>query len=116
VISQSLNSTGEFIIDYLNVPYAEDNLIKNESKNIEGIIFNISRWQNETHFFKKIDIQHSQRSLKYSYTEKVTKFSLDDFIEMLAQQNLHIKNVYGNYELEEYNLKRSPRMIIRAKK
>jgi hypothetical protein len=46
----------------------------------------------------------------------VAKFSLNDFTEMLHQQQLVVQEVFGNYSLEAYNEQASPRLIIIAKK
>ncbi|MGI8950597.1 MAG: class I SAM-dependent methyltransferase [Chitinophagaceae bacterium] len=116
MIAQSLKPKGIFVMDYLNVHCAEDNLIKNEQKVIEGILFRITRWQNETHFFKQIEVEDKLNLIKQSHTEKVAKFSFGDFVEMLSYQHLQVQDVFGNYELENYDIKKSPRMIIVSKK
>ncbi|MEP6626767.1 MAG: hypothetical protein ABJA32_02240, partial [Ginsengibacter sp.] len=50
------------------------------------------------------------------YLEKVTKFSLGDFTEMLAYHQMQVQEVFGDYDLNNYDVKKSPRMIIVAKK
>jgi hypothetical protein len=50
------------------------------------------------------------------YTEKVAKFSLGDFTEMFAYQGLQIQEVFGDYAFSNYDVKRSPRMLMIAKK
>ena len=116
-IAQSLKPGGLFVIDYLNVHYAEDNLVKNELMTLDNTPFNISRWHNETHFFKQVQIEKNGRhNLTHLYTEKVAKFSLGDFTDMLAYQNMQVQDVFGDYHLGHYNVRKSPRMIIIAKK
>lgn len=116
-IANSLKPNGVFVIDYLNVHYAEDHLVKTEQKNIEGTVFHISRWHNEDHFFKQIQIEApGQHLVKHLYTEKVAKFSLGDFTDMLSYQGLQVQEVFGNYQLGHYDIRKSPRLIIVAKK
>lgn len=116
-IAQSVKHGGIFVIDYLNVHYAEDHLVKNEQMTLDNTVFNISRWHNETHFFKQVQIEKNGRhNLKHLYTEKVAKFSLGDFTDMLAYQNMQVQDVFGDYHLGHYNVRKSPRMIIIAKK
>ena len=116
-VAQSLKPSGLFVIDYLNVHYAEDHLVKNELMTLDNTPFNISRWHNETHFFKQVQIEKNGRhNLKHLYTEKVAKFSLGDFTDMLAYQNMQVQDVFGDYHLGHYNVRKSPRMIIIAKK
>jgi hypothetical protein len=49
-------------------------------------------------------------------TERVAKFSLEDFRAMLLLQNMQIQEVFGDYNLSAYNVDTSKRMIIVAKK
>ncbi len=115
-MAQSLRSNGILVIDYLNVQYAEDNFVETERRTIEGINFKITRWQDEQHFYKKVETEDEEGKVEYISTEKVSKFSLDDFGLMLAKQNMQVKEVFGDYQLERYDEKASPRMIIVAKK
>lgn len=116
-IAQSLKIGGVFVIDYLNVHYIEDNLVKEEVKVIDGITFNINRWYDEKYFFKQVKITDpAQPRAKHSFTERVSKFSLGDFTDMLAYQGLQVQNVFGDYKLSHYDIRKSPRMIIVAKK
>ena len=50
------------------------------------------------------------------HTEKVAKFSLGDFTDMLSYQHLQVQEVFGDYDLGTYHIKNKPRMIIIAKK
>jgi SAM-dependent methyltransferase len=116
-IAQSVKNNGLFVIDYLNVHYAEDNLVKTEHIVIDEIPFHISRWNDDDHFFKQIQVEKPGRhALTHLYTEKVAKFSLGDFTDMLAYQNMQIQEVFGDYQLGPYNVRKSPRMVIVAKK
>ncbi len=116
-IAQSLKINGIFVIDYLNVHYAEDHLIKNEEKIIDGVKFNISRWYNEDHFFKQVQIEDRKHGgRRQIFTERVAKFSLGDFTDMLAYQGMQVQDVFGDYELAHYDIRKSPRLIIIAKK
>jgi hypothetical protein len=50
------------------------------------------------------------------YVEKVAKFSPGDFTDMLSYQQMQVQEVFGDYNFNHYDVKRSPRMIIIAKK
>lgn len=52
-IAQSVKSGGFFVMDYLNVHYAEDNLVHQSEKEIDGVNFIITKWYDETHFLKR---------------------------------------------------------------
>src|SRR5258705_12665122 len=46
-IAKSLKPGGVFVIDYLNVHYAEDHLVHNEEKQIAESRYDIHRWDDE---------------------------------------------------------------------
>ena len=116
-IAQSLSAGGLFVIDYLNVHYSEERLEKLFTTTIEGVTFHITKWQDEEHFFKQIQItDDTNKTLKHLYTERVAKFSLGDFTDMLAFQGMQVQEVFGDYQLGRYDIRKSPRMIITAKK
>lgn len=115
-VATGLKPGGTFIIDYLNVHYAEDHLIHNEVKKINSTNYEIHRWHDETHFYKKIIIDDSQILQPVSYTEKVAKFSFGDLNDMLSFQGLQVQDIFGDYQLGKYDTKSKPRMIIVAKK
>jgi len=115
-IAQSLKPGGTFVMDYLNVHYAEDHMVHQTDKEIDGINFFITKWYDETHFYKKIVIEDEVLSEPLVYTEKVAKFTLGDFTEMFAYQGLQIQEVFGGYDFANYDVKRSQRMLMIAKK
>lgn len=115
-IAQSLKPNGVFVIDYLNVHYAEDHLVHTSEKKIDDVNFYITKWFDETHFFKKIIIEDEDLKKPLQYQEKVTKFSLGDFTEMLSYHKLQVQEVFGDYNFNSYHIKNSPRMLIIAKK
>ena len=115
-IAQSLKANGIFVMDYLNVHYAEDNLVHKSEKQIDEVNYHITKWFDETHFYKKIIVEDDKLEEPLEYTEKVAKFSLGDFTEMFAYQGLQIQEVFGDYFFNDYDVKKSPRLIMIAKK
>ncbi len=115
-IAQAIKPGGTFVMDYLNVHYAEDHLIHKFDKEIDGVNFYITKWFDETHFYKKIVVEDEALEAPLEFTEKVAKFSLGDFTEMFAYQGMQLQEVYGDYSFCNYDVKKSPRMIMIAKK
>jgi SAM-dependent methyltransferase len=115
-IAQSLKPGGCFVMDYLNVHYAESTLVHQFDKEIDGINYFITKWFDETHFYKKIQVEDDALDEPLIYTEKVAKFSLGDFTEMFAYQGLQIQDVFGDYNFGGYEVKKSPRLVMIAKK
>ena len=104
------------LFDYLNVHYVEDRLIANEAKQLNGTAYDIHRWQDEDFFYKRITVSDKALSGTMEHTEKVAKFSLGDFTDMLAYQKMQVQEVFGDYELNGYDVRKTPRLIVVAKK
>jgi SAM-dependent methyltransferase len=115
-VAASIKPGGFFVIDYLNTHYSEDHLVYNEMKNVGGTTYEIHRWDDENHFYKKITITDASLTAPEEYTEKVAKFSLGDFTDMLSFQNMQVMEVFGDYNLDPYDTRKTPRMIIIARK
>jgi SAM-dependent methyltransferase len=115
-ISNSLKPKGIFVIDYLNVHYAEEHFVNNEIKVIDKTTYEIHRWHDETHFYKKIIIHDPLLLHPIDYTEKVSKFSFGDFNDMLSYQGLQVQEVFGDFHLNSYDVRTKPRLIVIAKK
>ena len=115
-IAQSLKLDGVLLIDYLNRHYVEDNLVKEEEKRMGNVLFKINRWFDDDKFYKNIHVEDEEKNITETFREEVKKFSLGDFTDMLSYEGLMIEKVFGDYLLESYNVKTSPRMIIIARK
>jgi hypothetical protein len=96
------------------VHYAEQQLKHNEIKKIGETIYDIHRWDDETHFYKKITVTDPSLSKPFENTEKVAKFSLGDFTDMLSFQGMQVQEVFGDYQFGKYDVKNTPRLIVIA--
>jgi SAM-dependent methyltransferase len=114
--SLALKKNGIFMLDYLNSHYTAEHLVQRSEKIIDGVTFNLTRWYDDTHFYKKIHVIDQQAAGPLEYIEKIARFTLDDFTEMMSRGGLSIKEVYGNYDLKPFDLFQSPRLIIIAQK
>jgi SAM-dependent methyltransferase len=115
-IANGLKPNGILVIDYLNVHYSEDHLVYNEEKKLNGTTYKIRRWHDEKHFYKKIIINDPGLMHAIDYTEKVSKFSFGDFNDMLSYHGLQVQEVFGDYQLGNYDVRTKPRLIIIVKK
>ena len=82
----------------------------------KNVNYFITKWFDETHFYKKIVVEDDALEEPLVYTEKVAKFSLGDFTEMFAYQGLQIQEVFGDYNFSNYDTRKSPRLVMIAKK
>ena len=115
-IAKSLRPNGVFVLDYLNIHYAENHLLHNEVKQVGNTVYDIHRWDDETHFHKKITVTDPSLPAPIIHTEKVAKFTLGDFTDMMSFQGLQVKEVFGDYDLGHYDIRKTPRLIVVAGK
>jgi len=90
--------------------------VRFELKNVTGTSYEIHRWDDEHHFYKKIIVRDASFITPEEYTEKIAKFSLGDFTDMLSFQNMQVIEVFGDYNLDPYDVKKTPRLIIVSRK
>jgi SAM-dependent methyltransferase len=110
-MSHALKKQGTLVLDYMNVHYVEERLVPSEEKEIDGIIYHITRWMDEKFFYKKIVIGEGQAGEACENVEQVARFALEDFNRMFNQNNFQIEEIFGDYSLGSFELNSSPRLI-----
>lgn len=110
----NLNDSGIIVIDFLNTEKAIQDLVENEQKSIDGIVFEIKRFVQDDFICKNIRFSDNDQS--FSFTEKVKALGLTDFNRMFNFAHLKIINVFGDYDLSLFDIENSNRLIILAKK
>ena len=73
-IAQSLKHDGIFVLDYLNVHYAEDHLLHKSEIEIDNVNYYITKWFDETHFYKKIIIEDENLKNRYNILRRLLSF------------------------------------------
>jgi SAM-dependent methyltransferase len=114
-VYDALKPGGLLVLDYLNVGFAEQHLVAEEAKEIDGIVYRISRWTDEKFFYKKIVIDNMP-ALQSEFIEQVAKLDLNNFDYLFEKNGLQLEKVYGDYSLNEYDSERSPRIILSGRK
>lgn len=113
-IDSYTNDEGVLVIDFMNAHKVVKGLVKSESKTIDGITFNLKREVVDGFIVKTI--QFSDEGQDFEYQEKVQALQLSDFENYLKQTNFSIYKVAGDYNLGNFELENSNRLIIFAKK
>lgn len=113
-IETMLKQNGIFVIDFMNASKVIKNLVKQETKAIENISFNLSRSIENGNIIKKIDFNDNGKS--FHFEEKVQALVLADFEFLINQTNLKIDTIFGDYNLNEFDEKNSDRLIIVGRK
>ncbi|MEE2954184.1 MAG: class I SAM-dependent methyltransferase [Bacteroidota bacterium] len=113
-MTETLKHDGILIIDFLNATKIKDNMISEEKKNIDNIIFKIRRNIIGNRIEKSIQIIDEQTVLNFK--ESVEALTLKDFLFFFKNENLEIIDIFGSYQLEQFNEIDSERLIIIARK
>jgi len=114
-VYDALKPGGLLVLDYLNVVVAGQGQLAQETKEIDGIVYHITRWMDEKFIYKKIVIDN-MAGVPSEFIEQVAKFDLNDFDYLFDRNGLQLEKVYGDYSLNAYHSERSPRMILMGRK
>ena len=109
-----LNKNGLLFIDFLNSEQIKRTIngLK-ETKNINGIRFNILKEIIGDYVIKKIEIKDGEAT--YNFQEKVQLFKIQDFKKLFEISGFEIISSYGDYQMNPYD-PNSSRLILCAKK
>jgi SAM-dependent methyltransferase len=115
-VATALKKSGTNLLDYLNTPYIEKNLVAVEEKEIDGTWYRINRWRTKAFIYKQIVVYDPSLPKPLEYVEKVARFSTHDFERFFSTNGLKIVQFFGDYHLSAYHADYSERLIVLAKK
>jgi SAM-dependent methyltransferase len=113
-IARALKPGGTLVLDYLNVQYAESHRVADELIERDGVVYQVSRWSDAGHLYKRIEVRDGQDAEPLVHVERVAKFGLDDFRAMFRLCGLTMERVFGDYGLNGFDPATSPRLILVA--
>lgn len=109
-IKESINEYGFGVIDFFNADFIIENLVAEETKEIDGITFNIKRSVENKKIIKEIRFEDKGES--FFFTEKVSAFTLTDFEEMMEEAGIYLLEIFGDYKLRKFYKSQSERLIM----
>ena len=113
-MASNLKIGGILVIDFMNVKKIISNLLLSEQKTIDGITFNINRKVEGENIIKDIVIIDGIE--KQQFQEKVKAITLANYSKFITNAGLKIIDIFGNYHLEDFDVKTSDRLILICKK
>jgi SAM-dependent methyltransferase len=113
-MADNLKPGGVLILDFLNPYRVIHHLIQEEVKHIDGIDFHLTREFEDGFIVKNIRFQH--RSEEYFFQEKVKSIRRAMFENYFRLAGLEVKQIFGDYYLNEYHNETSERMIFECLK
>jgi SAM-dependent methyltransferase len=116
-MAANLKEEGTLVIDYLNVGVVEENSDNEAVTQIDTLVFYTKKWQDDLFLFKEIRVVDAGSSEVLGvFEERVRKYGLNDFTLFMQKAGLDIMATFGDYQLGPYNMERSDRLIMVAKK
>ena len=112
-IERQLKDNGTVLVDFMNTLFVKNNLVIEETKVIDDLSFKIKRKSDGKHIYKEIKFNDQK---DYFFQEKVMDLSLNDFENYLKIHNLKIIKTFGDYNLNEFDIENSERLIMVIKK
>lgn len=113
-VSEALKSEGCLLIDFLNPQVVIDQLVPAETKVVDHVEFRISRFLEKGYIIKNIHFEDDGQP--YFFQERVKAITKSEFLSYFKAAGLKVMDIFGNYQLEEYEEHASQRMIFVAKK
>ena len=109
-VQKALKPNGLFVFDYLNSEYVKGIIKSTDTITMDGITFNIKKRIEGITVIKNINF--TDEGQDYHFEERVKLFD-KTYFECLAKDcNLTILHTFGNYQLEEFDVNTSPRLIL----
>lgn len=112
--SSALKQNGKLIVDFLNVDYSLARLVPKETIERHPINFHIQRSMDGRYFHKSTSFEDNGKT--YEFKERVRALRLENFQNLCALNGLKIIEIFGDYELNTFDLNNSPRLIFIAEK
>ncbi|WP_223070379.1 class I SAM-dependent methyltransferase [Paenibacillus caui] len=113
-VRRVLKPEGRFIIDFLNPEYTASKLVPASERVDDGQRISEKRTIEHGFVKKRIEITMAEgdRGEPRRYLERIKLYSLKQFQGMLREAGLTLDAVHGSYDEDEYDILKSPRMIM----
>jgi len=112
-MADSVKKNCHIVIDFFNVQNVIKNLVSNEKKQIDDVIFFINRYVKDNKIIKELRILDDD--LEFRYYEKVSLLEVNYFKNVFDKLGIELVSLFGNYNFDEYK-KNSERLILFGKK
>jgi SAM-dependent methyltransferase len=112
-IKDGLKKDGVFVFDFLNAEFVKATLVAKETKIVDGITFNITREIKDGFILKNISFFADDEN--HSYTERVKYLEAKKMKAYFEKVGFTITNIFGNYNLSNFDAQTSKRLILVAK-
>lgn len=113
-VANVLKDKGCFVLDFLNAEYVKKNLIETTVTERQNIVFHIKKHVEDEYILKEIDFQDQGKN--YHFFEKVKLTRPEKIVQYADEFGFELVQRWGDYELNDFDEKSSPRCINWFKK
>lgn len=113
-IATELKPKGKFVLDFMNVEEVTRGLVPAEVKEIEGVHFKISRRYESGYILKTIELK--DEVTEHTYYERVKALTKEELAGMFHRCGFEILDIFGNYNLDDFDVEESSRLILIGRK
>ena len=107
---QGIKKGGLFVLDFFNPTFVLSTLVPQETIVKGGITFQIKRFAEGGYLYKTIDF--SDKGQDFHFEEKVEIITKSAFMEYATMAGFQTIDLLGDYQLNAFDEKSSPRMIF----
>jgi len=109
-VKNALKNKGIFVLDFLNEEFVKKTLVPETIQHKGGIDFHIKKRIENNYIIK--DIIFEDDNQQHHYFEKVKLHKAEEILEIAEKIGFSKKHIFGNYLLEDFDAKTSPRSIL----
>jgi hypothetical protein len=109
-IANELKPKGKVVLDFMNVEKVTKGLVPSETIEIDGVTFKITRTNEDGYIVKTIELKDGD--LEYTFHERVKALTKEDLMGMFYRNGLEILDIFGNYNLDKFDVEKSSRLIL----
>ena len=106
----ALQPGGHIVVDFLNLEKVIRGLIPQQHFLKKGVDFTIRKSVSDDFIIKEIDVTFEQKT--HHFVERVQALNLDKLSNFAVSAGLEIQHVFGDYELNPYDVLQSDRLIL----
>jgi len=112
--ADNLKVGGKLVLDFFNAVKIINNLVDYEQKTLNDITFTITKRFSSNFILKNIHFVVNEQH--FHFQEKVQAISLHQFETYFKKANFNILHTFGGYDLTEFDLYSSDRLIFIVEK
>ncbi len=109
-VHDALKNQRVFVLDFLNAEYVKQTIQADQFITIDDVQFKTSKEILNEKVIKTIKIEDGSK--QFEYQEQVNLLSKSYFEKLATEVGFNILNTFGNYSLKEFNVNKSPRLLL----